>query len=344
MVLGIIATILALVPVSWLLPGGGPPLLSPARRRRTHSEQEPLERMKRTDSEQFAFWVCRRLFGRRLAPYDRCFQCGQFHTPPSDQHPHNGRYDFTSPQAAVEVVSIVDSDVLRNFSSWGRRYTGPREAEPSVYGLTEPWVIGIPAQTPTSDLDKVLETVRSMEDAGIYSTAEGDSRNRQHHARHPGQPRCPFCEIAYTALFTAHTDYEGLITERPGLATISIETSLRQSLPDIDEILHNLLNPTIQLRSDVMQKLDRGAQHGKARRVVCFVLNDIVSYGLFLDELKNTELYAFDWDELTPLTDVVLCSPVQKRALVFSRRMPARSLYIRDAVKAPHPRTLGCTN
>lgn len=122
--------------------------------------------MRRQTSEQFAFWTCRRLFGPIL-PYDRCFGCGAMHIPPSYGDPHNGRYDFAGEGVAVEVVSIVNSSALRNFSSWNKRHPGPIEGEPAEFGLALPWVISVPARTPTSQLDTVLEAVRSMERAGI---------------------------------------------------------------------------------------------------------------------------------------------------------------------------------
>ncbi|MET9832815.1 hypothetical protein ABZ078_26735 [Streptomyces sp. NPDC006385] len=301
--------------------------------------------MKKQHSEQFAFWVCRRLFGQ-LTPYDRCFICGDMHIPPTPQHPHNGRYDFTGPRAAVEVVSIVDSGTLRNFSSWNKHhegnYMGDLEGPPSDFGLTLPWVIGIPATTLVRDYDQVLEAVRSMEYASIYSTTPYDSRNKSHRSHQPGRLHCIFCQVAFTASFSAHVDPEGLIASRPGLAIITVSESIRHALPDIWESIRNLLNPTIQLRSDVMAKLDLAEQHGKQRRVACFVLDDFISMGLWNDELKDTQLMSFDWEAIHPVTDVVVASPWQKRALVFHHDQPARSVYVRGADKPPHPRTVGC--
>ncbi|MEU0390991.1 hypothetical protein [Streptomyces chartreusis] len=115
--------------------------------------------MRRQVSEQFASWTCRRLFGP-IVPYDRCFGCGAMHIPPSHRDPHNGRYDFAGEGVAVEVVSVVNSSALRNFSSWNKRRPGPIEGEPAEFGLALPWVIDVPARTPISQLDAVLEAVR----------------------------------------------------------------------------------------------------------------------------------------------------------------------------------------
>ncbi|MEV6132662.1 hypothetical protein AB0M05_38735 [Streptomyces violaceusniger] len=297
--------------------------------------------MKKQHSEQFAFWICRRLFGQ-LTPYDRCFICGDMHLPPTPQHPHNGRYDFTGPQAGVEVVSIVNSDTLRNFSSWNKHHEGNFEGPPSDFGLTLPWVIDVPATTLVRDYNQVLEAVRSMEYAGIYANTPNDSRNKSHRSHQPGRAHCTFCRVAFTASFSAHVDPEGLMTSRPGLAVIVVGESIRDALPDIWESIQNLLNPTIQLRSDVMAKLDLAEQHGKRRRVACFVLDDFISAGLWNDELKDTQLMSFDWAAIHPVTDVVIASPSQKRALVFHHDQPALSVYVRGADKPPRPRTLGC--
>lgn len=298
--------------------------------------------MRKQVSEQFAFWTCRRLFGP-IHPYDRCFGCGAMHVPPSHKDPHNGRYDFGGEDVAVEVVSIVNSSALRNFSSWNKRHPGPIEGEPATFGLTLPWVIDVPARTPTSRLDKVLEEVRSMEQAGIRANRTYGCGGRRCPAGSGGQI-CTFCQVAYTAPFHAYVDEEGLLASRHGNAVVSVsESLLSRGLSDLAYEITGLLRPNSDgQRTDVQQKLDLAERQGKSQRVVCFVLD--LHFALRLNAYPGTwkKLGTFPWDAIQPVTDVVVASPDFHRAVVFSDAAPTRQISVRDAERVPAPRTLGC--
>jgi hypothetical protein len=212
--------------------------------------------MNRSLDPASAFWTCRRLFGP-IHPYDRCFGCGTMHTPPSREDPHNGRYDFAGASVAVEVVAIVNSSALRNSSSWNRRHPGPIEGEPAEFGLTLPWVIDVPAHTPTSQLDTVLEAVRSMEWAGIHTNRTYGCVGRRCPAGAGGRI-CTFCQTAYSAPFHAYVDEEGLLASRNGNVVVSVsESPLSRGLLDLVHEIMGLLRPKPDgQRTDVQRKLD----------------------------------------------------------------------------------------
>ncbi|MEV0693048.1 hypothetical protein [Streptomyces sp. NPDC050388] len=298
--------------------------------------------MRRQVSEQFAFWTCRRLFGPIL-PYDRCFGCGGMHIPPSHGDPHNGRYDFAGESVAVEVVSIVNSSALRNFSSWNKRHPGPIEGEPAEFGLTLPWVIEVPARTPTSQLDTVLEAVHSMERVGIRTNRTYGCGGRRCPAGSDGRI-CTFCQVACTAPFHAYVDDEGLLASRNGNVVVSVSENLdSRGLFDLVHEIMGLLRPNADgQRTDVQRKLDLAERQGKSRRVVCFVLD--LYFALRLNVYPGTwkKLGTFPWDAIRPVTDVVVASPDFHRAVVFSDAAPTRQIPVRDAERVPAPRTLGC--
>ncbi|WP_405636982.1 hypothetical protein OHU25_11375 [Streptomyces sp. NBC_00117] len=298
--------------------------------------------MRREVSEQFAFWTCRRLFGTIL-PYDRCFGCGAMHIPPSHEDPHNGRYDFVGEGVAVEVVSIVNSSALRNFSSWNKRYPRPIEGEPAEFGLTLPWVIEVPAPTPISQLDTVLEAVQSMERAGIDTTETYGCGGRRCPTGSGGRI-CTSCQVACTAPFRAFVDDEGLMTSRDGNAIVEVSESLgSKGLLDLVHEITSLLRPSSDgQRTDVQRKLDLAERQGKSRRAVCFVLDDFFSVELNLYPSNWKKLGTFPWDAIRPVTDVVVASPDYRRAVVFSDAAPTRQIPVRDAERMPTPRTLGC--
>lgn len=287
--------------------------------------------MKKEASEQFAFWVCRRLYGR-LTPYDRCWLCGTFHIPPSEEHPHNKRYDFGSADAAVEVVSVVDSEALRNFSSWSKKHPGLRTGQPAEFGLNKPWAICIPGKTSTRDLDKVLAAVRSMEDFGITYTRWPGCRGTRCPQGGVGK-LCAFCNIARTAPFDANVDGEGLMAA-PGEVSIVV-SDLGQPAVNLVGKLEDLLYPREDgKRTDVLEKMDLAERQGKKRRVVCFVLD------VFHDEARDIW---FDWGRMHPVTDVVITSTHAQKTVAFRPGVwPGRSWAARDAKKMPAHRTLGC--
>ncbi|MFE2487190.1 hypothetical protein ACFXGR_28540 [Streptomyces mirabilis] len=298
--------------------------------------------MKKEESEQFAFWVCRRLYGR-LAPYDRCWLCGTFHTPPSEEHPHNKRYDFGTADAAVEVVSVVDSEVLRNFSSWSKKHPGLRTGQPAEFGLNKPWSICIPGEIDTKDLDRVLAAVRSMEDFGITYTPWPGCRGTWCPQGAVGK-LCTFCNIARTAPFDANRDDEGLMAA-PGEVAIDVVSGLGQNSRSLVGKIEALLYPREDgRRTDVLQKMDLAEQQGKKRRVVCFVLDmhfSFLSGGVTFPE--STRNIQFEWDRMHPVTDVVITSPYTQKTLMFRPGVwPGRTRTARDAKKTPSRRTLGC--
>ncbi|MBB0245227.1 hypothetical protein FNQ90_14215 [Streptomyces alkaliphilus] len=296
--------------------------------------------MRREDSEQFAFWTCRRLFGP-IFPYDRCFACEAMHIPPSREDPHNGRYDFAGEGVAVEVVSIVNSSTLRNFSSWNKRNPGPIEGEPAKFGLTLPWMISVPARTPTGQLDTVLEAVRSMERVGMRSTYEC-SRNRC--PAGSGKRTCAFCQVARAVPFDAYVGDEGLVATRQGDVVVLVTENLAShGLSDLMYEISSLLRPSADgQRTDVLRKLDMAERQGKSRRVVCFVPD--LYFALRLNVYPNTwkKLGTFRWDAIRPVTDVVVASPNFHRAVVFTDAAPTRQISVRNAKKVPAQRTLGC--
>ncbi|MET9129668.1 hypothetical protein ACGFZG_21900 [Streptomyces antibioticus] len=265
------------------------------------------------------------------------------HIPPSREDPHNGRYDFAGPSVAVEVVSIVNSSALRNFSSWNRRHPGPIEGKPAEFGLTLPWVIDVPAHTPTSQLDTVLEAVRSMERAGIDTNRTYGCGGRRCPAGVGGRI-CTFCQIACSAPFHAYVDEEGLLASRNGNVVVSVsESLLSRGLFDLVHEIVSLLRPKPDgQRTDVQRKLDLAERQDKSRRVVCFVLD--LYFALQLNVYPDTwkKLGTFPWDAIRPVTDVVLASPDFHRAVVFSDAAPTRQIPVRDTERAPTPRTLGC--
>ncbi|MEV7675824.1 hypothetical protein [Streptomyces sp. NPDC088752] len=293
-------------------------------------------------SEQFAFWACRRLFGPIL-PYDRCFGCGDMHIPPSQEDPHNGRYDFAGESVAVEVVSIVNSSALRNFSSWNKRHPGPIEGEPAEFGLALPWVISVPARTHTSQLETILEAVRSMERAGIRTNRTYGCGGHRCPAGSGGQI-CTFCQVARTAPFDAYVDDEGLLASRMGNVVVSVSESLTSlGLFDLVHEIVSLLRPNSDgQRTDVLRKLDLAERQGKARRVVCFVLDLHFALRLNLHPGTWKKLGTFPWDAIHPVTDVVVTSPDFRRAVVFSDAAPTRQISVPNAEKMPARRTLGC--
>ncbi|WP_040905004.1 hypothetical protein [Streptomyces griseoflavus] len=298
--------------------------------------------MRRQDSEQFAFWTCRRLFGP-IVPYDRCFGCGVMHIPPSHGDPHNGRYDFAGEEVAVEVVSVVNSSALRNFSSWNKRHPGPIEGEPSEFKLALPWVIDVPARTPISQLDTVLEAVRSMERVGIRTNRTYGCGGRRCAAGSGGRV-CTFCQVALTAPFDAYVDDEGLLASRKGNVVVNVSESLTsRRLLDLVHEITSLLRPSAYgERTDVQRKMDLAEQQGKSRRVVCFVLDLYFSLPLNVYPGTWKKLGTFPWDAIRPVTEVVVASPDFHRAVVFSDAAPTRQISVRDAEKVPAKRTLGC--
>ncbi|MER6632889.1 hypothetical protein ABT301_32495 [Streptomyces sp. NPDC000987] len=298
--------------------------------------------MRKQDSERFAFWTCRRLFGP-IHPYDRCFGCGAMHIPPSSEDPHNGRYDFAGDDVAVEVVSIVNSSALRNFSSWNKHHPGPIEGEPAEFKLKLPWVISLPAGTPISQLRTVLEAVRSMEQAGIRENRTNGCGGRRCPAGSGGRI-CTFCQVARTAPFDAHVDDEGLLASRPGNVVVSVGESLRShGLHDLArEMMRHFRPSTDGKRTDVQQKLDRADQQGKSRRVVCFVLDVFFALGLNVYPGTWKKLGEIPWGAIYPATDIVVASPDFRRAVIFSDAAPTRQIQVRDAERTPAPRTLGC--
>ncbi|MFE2157071.1 hypothetical protein ACFW9M_04570 [Streptomyces lydicus] len=299
--------------------------------------------MQKQESEQLAFWVCRRMLGR-IAPYDRCFLCGDMHLPPSDEHPHNGRYDFAGVDAAVEVVSIVHAEARRNLSSWQKKHPGEMEGEPHEFGLTLPWNIDIRGATATSELEHVLEAVRSTEQTG-NRIVHGYQRDGDFHLVDHRSGVCGSCFDRSTS-FDAHVDDEGLMTSRPGLAIVLVGESLRidtnaNTTSLFAEKMQRLLYPA-QGRSDVQKKMDRAEQHGKKRRAVCFVLDVHYSFSLRDTLFKKDGHGYFPWSGMRPVTDIVIASAWRNRAIRFSIDQPTTTMYVRDSEKTPSPRTLGC--
>ncbi|MER6400739.1 hypothetical protein ABT263_32550 [Kitasatospora sp. NPDC001603] len=275
--------------------------------------------MQKLASERSAFWVGRRLFGP-LAPYDRCFGCGSMHLPPDDLNPHNGRYDFVGDNTALEVVSMVNSELLRNFASWTKAHPGGADVEAGSVGLTLPWLIDIPAAVPTVQRQTIIDIVRDMEHAGIRTT--------DHLASSP---------------FHAYVDDEHLITP-PGMVTIMATGRFDLTLPDLTTLIQKLLRPE-EGRSDVLRKMDLGASQGKERRTVCFVLDQVFSFSLhriFDRSFRPESLLTPDWDAMRPVTDIIVLSQTMRKAFSFSTRSPARRFPVRDVDKPPAPRTLGC--
>jgi hypothetical protein len=265
------------------------------------------------------------------------------HLPPSGKDPHNGRYDFAGESVAVEVVSVVNSSALRNFSSWNKRHPGPIEGEPAEFGLTLPWVIEVPSRTPISQLDTVLEAVRSMERMGIRANRIYGCGGRRCPAGLGGRI-CTFCQVARTAPFDAHVDDEGLVASQRGNVVVSVFESLNsQGLANLVHEITGLLRPNSDgERTDVQRKLDLAERQGKSRRVVCFVLD--LYFALPLNVYPDTwkKLGTYPWDAIRPVTDVVVASPDFHRAVVFSDAAPTRQISVRNAEKVPAQRTLGC--
>ncbi|WP_405408911.1 hypothetical protein [Streptomyces decoyicus] len=299
--------------------------------------------MQKLVSEKFAYWACRRLYGW-ITPYDRCFSCGNMHIPPSDKHPHNGRYDFTGADTAVEVVSIVNSDALRNSSSWNKHHPGQLEGEPQEFGLSLPWVIEIPGSTPISQLEVVLETVRSMEQAGIRSTDTYGCAGKRCTTSH-GREICVFCTVAYSPGFNAHVDDEGLVTSRPGLATILVNVGSSATRDETREKIAKLIYPTGERRSDVLQKLDLAQRHGKRRRIACFVLDQFFSlpFGPDPSLLTRDTVLPFPWDAVRPVTDAVVAAPDWRWAVAFSLTSAKSKPRVWDGTIEALPSTLGCS-
>lgn len=299
--------------------------------------------MQKQESEQFAFWVCRRMFGR-IAPYDRCFLCGDMHHPPSDEHPHNGRYDFAGTDTAVEVVSIVHAEARRNLSSWQKKYPGALEGEPHEFGLTLPWVIDIRGATSTREYERVLEAVRSTERAGnriVHGYQRDDGFDLIGHE----SGVCGSCFDRRTS-FDAHVDDEGLVTSRPGLAIVMVGESLvigtrGNTTSLLAQKMQSLLYPA-QGRSDVQKKMDRAEQHSKKRRAVCFVLDVFYSLSLSDALFKKDGHGYFPWSGMHPVTDIVIASASRNRAVRFSIDQPTTVMRVRDGQKTPSRRTLGC--
>jgi hypothetical protein len=245
--------------------------------------------------------------------------------------------------AAVEVVSVVDSKTLRNFSSWSKKHPGVRTGQPAEFGLNKPWSICIPGEIDTKDLDKVLAAVRSMEDFGITNTSWPGCRGKWCPQGALGK-LCTFCNIARTAPFHANRDDEGLMAA-PGEVSIDVVGGFSQDAGSLVGKLETLLYPREDgRRTDVLQKIDLAERQGKKRRVVCFVLDmhfSVLRAGeAFPDSARDIR---FDWERMHPVTDVVVTSLYMQKTLAFRPGVwPGRTWDARDARKTPSRRTLGC--
>ncbi|MGW0708929.1 hypothetical protein ACWD4G_23770 [Streptomyces sp. NPDC002643] len=238
---------------------------------------------------------------------------------------------------------MVDSDALRNFSSWSKKHPGLRTGKPAEFGLNQPWSICIPGEISTRDRDKVLRAVRSMEDFGItYTRWPGCCGTRC--PQGAAGKLCTFCNIARTAPFEANRDDEGLMAPA-GEVSIEVVGSLDQNTAGFAGRLKALLYPREDGKhTDVLEKMDLAEQQGKTRRVVCFVLDMAFSYlsggAVFPEAARGIRL---DWDRMYPVTDIVIASLHKQKALMFRPDVwPGHTWAARDARKTPCRRTLGC--